>query len=118
MTVTSTISCGAAQGQLLDLHFSTLEAAERDALEAHLGGCAACVTQFLALKRSCDEGEGAPAPSSAVAARVHRSAAAAFRPPPSRWERPVALALAAMLTLFAMSAVGQLSHLPSHSVGR
>jgi hypothetical protein len=49
---------------------------------------------------------------------VRRSAAAAFRPKPSRWERPVALALAAMLTLFAMSAVGQLSHLPSHAIGR
>lgn len=109
-----TMTCDHAQLQLLDLHFSTLEPGERDLLEAHLGVCPACVTQFLALKRACDEGEGAPAPSPSVGARVHASAAAALRPPPSRWERPVAFALAAMLTLVAMSAAGQLGHTASH----
>ncbi len=112
-----TMTCQTAQSSLLDLHFSTLDGAERDALEAHLGGCPGCVTQFLALKRACDEGERASAPSSAVAARVHRTAVLAMRASPSRWERPVALALAAMLTLVAMSAVGQLSHLPPRVVG-
>ncbi len=103
------MTCDDTRSRLLDLHFSSLDDEARDTVETHLVGCSACVQEFLALKRACDEGDAAPSPGPAVAARIHQAVARQLRPPRPRWERPLAIALAAVITVFAVSMVGELS---------
>jgi anti-sigma factor RsiW len=107
------MTCDETRPALLDLHFSTLNGAVRDAVETHLCTCSLCVQEFLALKRACDEGEAAPAPSPGVAVRIQHAARVRLSPPRPRWERPMAVALAAAVTLFAVSMMGELSRVGS-----
>jgi anti-sigma factor RsiW len=99
------------EAQLVAFHFGELEVAERDVVEAHLRTCSACVGAFLEVKRGVELAEREARPSSLARARLRAAVAQQVRPPRARWERPLAFVLAAMVSLFAASAVGQIAHL-------
>jgi anti-sigma factor RsiW len=108
MTTTTTMPCDQIQPALVGYCLSAVEPGEREAIEAHLPGCARCVAELVALKRAIDLAEEAPRPSDAARARLRAAVVAELRPAPSprrRWERPLAFAFAAVATLFAMNAV-------------
>src|SRR5205085_12327855 len=95
-------------------HFGEIEGAAREALEAHLVGCAGCVRAFVEVKRAVETdagdagdvgnaGGGAGAPSVEARARLRRAVEAEVLPraKASRWEKPIAFAVAASLVLAA-----------------
>lgn len=87
------MECSVVQDELIAYHFATLSDATRDALEAHLTGCAGCLRAYLLLKRQIEGGAAAPAeqprPSEAARRRLRAAVQAEFRPVP--WRRLAAL---------------------------
>lgn len=68
------MDCARVDEELIGFELAALEGATRAAVEAHLAGCARCVSSYLALKRAIDAGEDATAPSEMVRARVRAAA--------------------------------------------
>jgi hypothetical protein len=68
------VDCARVDEELIAFHLAALDGATRAGVEAHLTGCARCVSSFLALKRAVDAGEDAPAPSEMARARVRAEA--------------------------------------------
>lgn len=95
--------------QLLAFHFGDLDLDERASVEAHLRECPTCVAAFLEVKRQVELAEDAPVPSQLVRARLRRDIAREFGPLRSRWEWPLALAVAAMVVFVAASFIGSMS---------
>ena len=105
------MDCALIQGRLIEYHFATLEDAGREAVEAHLLSCTACLRTYLALKAHVDRGAGAgEVPSEAARLRLRAAIEARFRPTPTRrlrrWlSRPVplyqGLAVAAVVAVVA-----------------
>jgi anti-sigma factor RsiW len=57
------VDCARVDEELIGFQLAALDGATRAAVEAHLTGCARCVSSFLALKRAMDASEDALAPS-------------------------------------------------------
>ncbi|HXU71243.1 MAG TPA: zf-HC2 domain-containing protein [Polyangia bacterium] len=68
------MDCARVEEELIGFELAALDGATRAAVEAHLAGCARCVSSYLALKRAIDAGEDAKAPSEMVRARVRAAA--------------------------------------------
>jgi anti-sigma factor RsiW len=111
------MNCDDVSERLVALQFGGLEAEERGAVEAHLLLCPACVGEHLELVRAAtapDEGLRARpevrARTRALAARELGMAAAGGAR--SRWDRPIALAFAAVVVLVANLATRALTRGP------
>lgn len=112
------MDCNVSQRELVPFHFGTLEPAARAALEAHLLGCAACLKDYLTLKRDIETGATAPAPRAFARDRLRQAVAQELeRRNPSRawrwWERPLAAAFAGSGLAFAMLAVHLMTAAPA-----
>lgn len=99
------MTCETFEPDLIAYHFAVLDDDARERVESHLGSCGACVRAFVELKRAIERADdAAPAPRAraklrdAVARELRIAPASAPRP---RWERPIALALAASVVLLA-----------------
>jgi hypothetical protein len=85
------MDCAGVASHLVGYHFATLEEAERDAIDAHLLGCKACLETYLALKRASDRSP-LERPGDAVKQRLRAEVLAAF---PKKDARPPRVALLA-----------------------
>ena len=102
------MNCDQAQALLPGFQLGALEPQDRAALEHHLGGCLVCVRAYVDLKRSLELAEDGPAPSARARARLRGAVLAELgrvERPRAWWERPLAVALAAGVTLFSMASV-------------
>jgi anti-sigma factor RsiW len=109
------MDCGVIERDLVSYHFGVIEDDARRAVEAHLVGCAACLRDFLTLKREIETADARP--SRAAQARLRRAVAeqiGATRPrfAWSWWERPLALGLAGVTLVGAIFAVHLLASTP------
>lgn len=98
-------SCERVRELLPGYHLVTLEAEDRSEVEQHLGRCLACVRELVAWKRAFEVDEG-PSPPAGLRARVRAAVLAECAPRSplrARWERPLALAVAAGLIVVAES---------------
>lgn len=111
------LDCPEATEHLVAHALGALDDAERGEVEAHLLGCRACLEEYFALKRAMDRAEDVPAPSPAAKARLRRAVAVELglaaplerRP---RWERPVAVLIAAAAVAAASAGVRVVTDLP------
>jgi anti-sigma factor RsiW len=109
------MDCGVIERDLVSYHFGVIEDDARRAIEAHLVGCAACLRDFLTLKREIETADARP--SRAAQARLRRAVAqeiGATHPRLARswWERPLALGLAGVTLVGAIFAVHLLASTP------
>jgi anti-sigma factor RsiW len=109
------MDCGVIERDLVSFHFGVIEDDARRAVEVHLVGCAACLRDFLTLKREIETADARP--SRAAQARLRRAVAeeiGATRPrfDWSWWERPLALGLAGVTLVGAIFAVHLLASTP------
>lgn len=98
------MTCAEVERELFGYHFNALDAAARRGVEAHLVDCPECVRAYVELKRAVESGEDAPAPSDAARLRLRNAVARELGIGATRWawwERPLALAVAASIVLFA-----------------
>lgn len=121
------MDCAETEEELLDYHFGAGAQERRDAVRAHLRGCATCVQQFLDLKHDIDSGAAMGLrPSEPARARLRADVTALFRPSlfglTQRWlAQPTpryraGVAMVAMLGV--LLAVGSLMPAPRrHSMG-
>jgi len=103
------MDCTLIQAELVGYHLAGVGAETRDAIDAHLLGCTACLRAYLRLKSSLDRPDQERArPSAAARARLRADVERRFRPTlrarAARWlARPVplyqGLALAAVLVV-------------------
>lgn len=101
------MNCEGAKTSLVGFHFGVVEGDARDAVEAHLLGCRACLAEYLALKRATEMPDETPAPSELSRARLRRAVAAELRrgrAPWTWWERSLAVGLAAASVWLAIGA--------------
>jgi anti-sigma factor RsiW len=99
------MTCDELQGDLVAYHFGEGPEAGRDAVEAHLVECAACVKRFVALKREIELGEAGPRPSASARARLKAAALAEVAKPLrpwAWWERPLAFGVASAAVVMAL----------------
>jgi len=100
------MTCDELRSELIPYHFGEVPDETRRSLEAHLPGCAACVTELLSLKRAFETAEDEPRPSDLARARLRAAVAAEIGAAPRRWwERPVAFTFAASAVLAAFMAM-------------
>jgi len=93
------MTCDEVTPALLAWQLGACESPEREAIDAHLAGCSACLSKFLATKRVTEDAaafDERPAP--AVRARLRSSVGKRARRPVRRWV--VGLAAAALLLGF------------------
>ena len=114
------MDCELIQIDLVPYHFGAIAEEARARVEAHLLGCPACLTDFLALKRSIEAPEARP--TAMAKARLRKAVMREIgREEPGLswywWERPLAVAFAgaAMLTAIVLvhgveSAPGEAPH--------
>lgn len=119
------MDCAETEEELLDYHFGAGAQETRDAVRAHLRGCATCVQQFLDLKHDIDSGAAMGLrPSEPARERLRADVAALFRPSlfglAQRWlaqPTPRYRAGAAMMAMLALLlTVGTLLPTPRRSV--
>jgi anti-sigma factor RsiW len=101
------MTCESIRSELVGFQFGVISDGARAAVEAHLVGCSACVSEFLALKRSIELAENeSERPSekskSVLRGKVMRElglgeVAAVW------WERPLAISLALAALVIAVS---------------
>jgi len=82
------VDCARVDEELVGFQLAALDGATRAAVEAHLAGCARCVSSFLAVKRAIDASEDTSAPSQMVRARIRREAEQQLGAPAKTAERP------------------------------
>ena len=101
--------CQKIEPELVAYHFGVASDDVRTLVEEHLLHCGACLRAFIEVKRAIETSEDSHAPSPATRARL-RSAVAAelgLRTAPAveskrhRWERPLAVAIAASVVVAA-----------------
>jgi anti-sigma factor RsiW len=124
------MTCEKVEPELVGYHFGLLPDDLRLAVETHLVSCPECLRGFIEMKRAIEIGEeDGPAPSEAAHARLRLAVAAelgveaAMSPgrKPRRWERPVALAIAASFVLLANRATIAMTSgpgSPPHAISR
>ena len=99
------MTCDDLRAELIAYHFGTVAPELRDAVEAHLAACAACVREFIAVKRALETSVD-EAPSPAARARIRRSIANELRAPAPAWrwwERPLAFGVATAAVVLTVS---------------
>lgn len=96
------MNCDEVKASLVGWHFADLAPADRDAVEAHLPGCAGCLADFLALKREVELTEAGPRPSPAARARLREAVSIELSPPGRWWEPALALSFATGSVVFAV----------------
>jgi hypothetical protein len=107
------MTCDELRSELIPYHFGEVTGEVRRALEAHLPGCAACVTELLALKRAFETADDEARPTDAARARLRAAVAREIGAAPRRWwERPVAVAFAASAVLAAFAAMQSMTSGP------
>jgi anti-sigma factor RsiW len=114
------MDCAGVAQHLVSYHLGSASDSEREAVEAHLVDCHACVKAYLAVKRAADRAE-LERPSPAVRERLRASVAAAFpRPTKIVFARKIPLyqgvalaALAAAIALFAPNVAHRVLRAPS-----
>ena len=72
------MDCAGIGSLLVAYHFATLGDEERDAVDAHLLGCTACLRTYLSLKHAAERGP-LERPSADVRARLRAEVEEAFR---------------------------------------
>lgn len=77
------MDCAGVASQLVAYHFATVTDEERDAIDAHLLGCRACLEAYFALKRAAARGPF-ERPSPNVKRRLRAEVAATFPTKPAR----------------------------------
>ncbi|MFO0595467.1 MAG: zf-HC2 domain-containing protein [Myxococcaceae bacterium] len=82
------MNCETCRAELFAFHLGESRGEQRDAVEAHLRTCAACVREFLEVKRALELTDDAPAPS--VRVKMRAAVEAEFAPKSAWWERPLA----------------------------
>lgn len=108
------MDCARVDGELVAFHLAALDGATRAAIEAHLTGCARCVSSYLALKRAMDASEEAPAPSELTRSRIHKEAAYQLAAPAARSRRATwAIAAAAAAAMIAAPLVYMATRTPA-----
>jgi len=119
------MDCAGVGEHLVAYHLASVAEAEREAVEAHLVGCSACLRTYLALKRAADRA-GLERPSDALRARLRSEVAATFakrrfRPNLAVFARKIPLyqgvalaALAAAIALVAPNVIARV-HRPTVS---
>lgn len=85
------MDCAGVASHLVGYHFAALDDDVRDAIDAHLLGCKACLSTYLALKRAAER-RPLEIPSAAVKERLRRDVVAAF---PKKQVRPARVTLLA-----------------------
>lgn len=75
------MDCTDVAHNLVAYHVAAIEDADREAIEAHLVGCRACLETYLAIKRAADRA-ATPRPRPEVRARLRAEVAKAFPPKP------------------------------------
>lgn len=123
------MDCSGVGSQLVAYHFAALSDEARDAVDAHLIGCTACLKAYLALKHAAERGP-LERPSDEARARLRADVARRFAakptPAPARtgvvralfverriplYQGLVAAALAAAVTLLVL---GRAERTPPH----
>jgi len=106
------MKCAEIEPDLVAYHFHALEEAARARVESHLCECAKCVRAFVEIKRAIELGDDAR-PSELARARLRRAVANELGVRKwSWWERPLAIAVAASVVLFAGMTTHALSQQP------
>ena len=77
------MDCAGVASHLVAYHFATVSDEERDAIDAHLLGCRACLEAYFALKRAAAK-RPLEKPSASVKARLRAEVAATFPAKPAR----------------------------------
>jgi anti-sigma factor RsiW len=116
------VDCARVDEELIGFQLAALDGATRAAVEAHLTGCARCVSSFLALKRAMDASEDALAPSQMTRARIRAEAAKltatnAPRPRARRATWALAATAAAALIVAPIVYVATRAHAPRSARG-
>jgi anti-sigma factor RsiW len=108
------MTCDELRPELIPFHCGEVSGETRRRLEAHLPGCATCVTELLALKRAFEAAEDdEPRPSDVARARLRAAVAKEIGAAPRRWwERPVAFTFAASAVIAAVFAMRSLTSGP------
>src|SRR5262249_46750563 len=105
------MDCSLTQDNLFAYHFATLNDEQREAVEAHLLGCTACLRTYLALKAHMDRAGAQEQPSEQVRLKLRNAVEHRFAPTRARrlrrwFTRPIpryqSLALAAVVMIFVM----------------
>lgn len=112
------------QIDLVPYHFGTIDDEARDRVESHLMTCAACLKDYLALKRSIEAPEARP--SDLAKARLRKAVMREVGHEESRvtwswWERPLAVAFASAAVMAAIALVDGVETTPGsapHSLER
>jgi hypothetical protein len=86
------MDCTGVASHLVAYHFATVSDEERDAIDAHLLGCTACLASYFALKRAADKSP-LERPAASVKARLRADVAASFST--ARSKRPARVTLLA-----------------------
>lgn len=100
------MSCETIRNELVGFHFGVIDEAQRSAVERHLVGCAACLGEYLSVKRdvelsaAVEERPRAQVKSKLRAAMAQELGLVAG--PPAWWHRPLAFGLAAAAVVVAM----------------
>lgn len=103
------MDCQLIRGDLVAYHFGSVDERSRDAVEAHLVECPACLKAYLALKREIETAQAAPRPSQAARDRLRRAVAKEValgaRAGAPWWRRPLAFGFAAATAAAMMLAI-------------
>lgn len=100
------MSCETIRNELVGFHFGVIDEAQRSVVERHLVGCAACLGEYLSVKRdvelsaAVEERPRAQVKSKLRAAMAQELGLVAS--PPAWWHRPLAFGLAAAAVVVAM----------------
>lgn len=101
------MTCDELRTQLPGFHFAELGAEERREVEAHLVGCAACVGELIAFKRTVELAEQGPRPGERARQSLREAMAVELGLRWRWWERPAAVLLAATSVVVAISVAFQ-----------
>lgn len=111
------MDCELTRPYLIEFHFGEIDDQPRLLVEAHLLLCPACLRQFLALKRAIEISEAKP--SEAARARLRDAVAREVASPGpaawSWWQRPLAVAVAAVAVLLAAATVNVMAASPGRA---
>ena len=102
--------CEVIQPELVSFYFGDVEEKARALVETHLRECRSCLDAYLSLKRSIEAADLKPSDEARIRLRdaVAREVSAAEPAPWLWWERPLAVAFAAVTVTLATLTVSGL----------
>jgi anti-sigma factor RsiW len=103
------MDCKLIQPDLVSYHFGMIEVDARERVEKHLLECPQCLRDYIALKREMETTEERPSPAAKARLREAVAREVGRRVTWSWWERPLAVAFAAVAILTAGSMVHALA---------